>query len=161
MPSADDCARRVLDVVPLVVRAIRATMRRHRGATLSVPQFRSLGYLSRESGASLSDVAEHVGLTLPSMSKMIDGLVERRLVCRGISTRDRRQITLSLSARGQATLRRARARTQARVAEMLGVLSEGERASVIHAMQALRPAFEPRRRRDADRRRRARPGSHR
>jgi DNA-binding MarR family transcriptional regulator len=141
--SADDCARNVLEVVPLVVRTLRATMRLHRGAHLSVPQFRSLGYLSREAGASLSDVAEHVGLTLPSMSKMIDGLVERRLVCRGISTRDRRRITLALSALGRATLQRARGRTQARVAEMLDALSEAERATVIRAMHALRPVFEP------------------
>ena len=143
MTSADDCARNVLEVVPLVVRTLRATMRRHRGPRLSVPQFRSLGYLSREAGASLSAVAEHVGLTLPSMSKMIDGLVARRLVDRGISTRDRRQVTLALSPLGRATLRTARARTQARVAELLDALSDSERVTVIRAMQALRPVFEP------------------
>jgi DNA-binding MarR family transcriptional regulator len=157
--SADDCARNVLEVVPLVVRTLRATMRLHRGAHLSVPQFRSLGYLSREAGASLSEVAEHVGLTLPSMSKMIDGLVERRFVCRGISTRDRRQITLALSALGRATLQRARARTQARVAERLDALSEAERATVIRAMQALRPVFEPGRRSDVAPRQPSRRGS--
>src|SRR5215471_10749262 len=143
MASADDCARNILEVVPLVVRALRATMRQQRGANLSVPQFRSLWYLSRETGTSLSAVAEHVGLTLPSMSKMIDGLVARRLVDRGISTRDRRQVTLALSPLGRATLRTARARTQARVAELLRALSEAERATVILAMQALRPVFEP------------------
>src|SRR5262245_4093159 len=143
MASADDCARNILEVVPLVVRALRATMRQQRGANLSVPQSRSLWYLSRETGASLSAVAEHVGLTLPSMSKMIDGLVARRLVDRGISTRDRRRVTLALSPLGRATLRTARARAQARVATMLGALSETERATVIQAMQALRPIFEP------------------
>jgi DNA-binding MarR family transcriptional regulator len=143
MTSADDCARQVLEVVPLVVRTLRATMRRHRGANLSVPQFRSLGYISRETGASLSAVAEHVGLTLPSMSKMIDGLVARRLVDRAISTRDRRQVTLALSPLGRATLRTARARTQAHLAEVLSALSDAERATVIRAMQAIRPIFEP------------------
>lgn len=143
MASADDCARNVLEVVPLVVRTLRATMRRHRGPNLSVPQFRSLGYLSRETGASLSAVAEHVGLTLPSMSKMIDGLVARHLVDRGISTRDRRQVTLTLSPRGRATLRTARARAQAHLADMLSALSETERATVIRAMRVLRPVFEP------------------
>jgi DNA-binding MarR family transcriptional regulator len=143
MTSADDCARNVLEVVPLIVRTLRATMRQHRGANLSVPQFRSLWFISRETGASLSAVAEHVGLTLPSMSKMIDGLVARRLVDRAISTRDRRQVTLALSPLGRATLRTARARTQAHLAEMLGALSETERTTVIRAMQALRPAFEP------------------
>src|SRR5262245_29431147 len=143
MASADDCARNILEVVPLVVRALRATMRQQRGANLSVPQSRSLWYLSRETGASLSAVAEHVGLTLPSMSKMIDGLVARRLVDRGISTRDRRQVTLALSPLGRATLRTARARTQARVAELLNGLSDSEQVTVIRAMQALRPVFEP------------------
>jgi DNA-binding MarR family transcriptional regulator len=144
MVSADGCARNVLEVVPLVVRTLRATMRRHRGPNLSVPQFRSLWYLSRETGASLSAVAEHVGLTLPSMSKMIDGLVARHLVDRGISTRDRRQVTLTLSPRGRTTLRTARVRAQAHLAEMLGALSETERTTVTRAMQALRPVFEPR-----------------
>src|SRR5262249_62153855 len=96
MASADDCARNILEVVPLVVRALRATMRHQRGANLSVPQFRPLWYLSRETGASLSAVAEHVGLTLPSMSKMIDSPVERRLVDRGIWTLERRPATLAL-----------------------------------------------------------------
>jgi len=143
MTSADDCARNVLEVVPLIVRTLRATMRRHRGAHLSVPQFRSLWFISRETGASLSAVAEHVGLTLPSMSKMIDGLVARRLVDRAISTKDRRQVTLALSPLGRATLRTARARTQAHLAERLGALSDIDRTSVIRAMQALRPIFEP------------------
>jgi DNA-binding MarR family transcriptional regulator len=152
MTRPEDCARHVLEVVPLVVRTLRATMRRHRGANLSVPQFRSLGFLSRQPGASLSAVAEHVGLTLPSMSKMIDGLVARRLVERAISTQDRRQVTLALSPLGRATLRTARARTQAHVAEMLGALSETQRATVIRAMEALRPVFEPGSRSDIARR---------
>jgi len=161
MTRADDCARHVLEVMPLVVRTLRATMRQHRGAHLSVPQFRSLGYLSRETGASLSAVAEHVGLTLPSMSKMIDGLVARRLVDRAISTRDRRQVTLALSPLGRATLRDTRARAQAHVAEMLGALSETERGTVIRAMEALRPVFEPERRGDGVRPRPSRRGPRR
>ena len=38
--SPDDCAREVLEVVPLIMRAIRTDMRSHRTPDLSVPQFR-------------------------------------------------------------------------------------------------------------------------
>ena len=76
--SADECGRQILEAVPMVMLAIRTWMRSHRGSDLSVPQFRVLVYLHRHEGSSLSDIAEHVGLTLPSMSKMIDGLVVTR-----------------------------------------------------------------------------------
>ena len=140
--KATDCARQVLDVVPLVVRSIRSEMRRHRGADLSVPQLRALAFLSREAGASLSQVATHVGTTLPSMSKMVDGLVARGLVRRETSAQDRRRVTLTLSARGQDTLRASRARTQARFAEILAGLSVRDRAGVGRSMEALRRVFE-------------------
>ena len=90
--SPEECARQVLEAVPLVMLAIRTEMRRHRGSDLSVPQFRVLVYLNRHAGASLSDIAEHMGLTLPSMSKMIDGLVLRGLVLRRTNPADRRRV---------------------------------------------------------------------
>jgi hypothetical protein len=44
-----------------------------------MPQFRTLAVIDRNANASLSDVTEHIGLTLPSMSKLVDGLVARKL----------------------------------------------------------------------------------
>jgi DNA-binding MarR family transcriptional regulator len=141
--SADECAREVLEVVPLVMRAIRAEMRSQRTPDLSVPQFRTLAFLSRHEGASLSDVAEHVGLTLPSMSKMIDGLVARNLVVRRISSVDRRCVTLALTGQGKSVLESARRGTEAHLTERVTALSAAERATVVQAMQALRRVFTP------------------
>ena len=56
--------------------------------------------LNRNQGASLSEVAEHVGLTLPSVSKMVDGLVTRGLLTRATDPGDRRRLTLSLTPAG-------------------------------------------------------------
>ena len=60
----------------------RATCAATAAADLSVPQFRTLLFLRRHPGASLSEVAEHIGLTLPSISKMIDRLEARDLLAR-------------------------------------------------------------------------------
>jgi DNA-binding MarR family transcriptional regulator len=139
--SPDETAGELLDVVPRVMRAIRHQMRGYRGLDLSVPEFRTLGFLNRHAGVSLSQVADHIGLTLPSMSKLVDGLVGRKLVEREFNRQDRRRVTLALTGRGRAILQAARTPTQAYLAQVLSALSPGDRASVVRTMQMLRPLF--------------------
>ncbi|MSP12867.1 MAG: MarR family transcriptional regulator [Chloroflexi bacterium] len=139
--TPEECAREVLEVVPTVMRAIRTEMRSRRNPDLSVPQFRTLGFLNRHEGASLSDVAEHIGMTLPSMSKLVDGLVSNCLATRQVDARDRRRVTLTLTEEGKIVLKEAREATQTRLAETLGALPARERALIIEAMEALRGAF--------------------
>ena len=137
------CAQEILEVVPQVMRAIRAELRRHRTADLSVPQFRTLAFIDRNANASLSDVTEHIGLTLPSISKIVDGLVTRKLVTRQTDPTDRRRMTLALTRSGQTALEVSRAATRACLAESLATLTDAERATVVKAMDALRPVFAP------------------
>lgn len=141
VPSPEECAREVLDVVPLVMRAIRAEMRSHRTPDLSVPQFRALLYLRHHPGTSLSAVSDHLGLTPPSTSKLVDGLVARGLLTRETSPSDRRRVMLLVTPPGEAILQAASEATLARLAEALARLDEGGRAAVLEAMQALRALF--------------------
>lgn len=137
-PSPEDCAREVLESVPLVMRGIREQLRKHRARVLSVPQFRTLLFLSRRKGASLSEVAEHIGLTLPSMSTLVDGLVDRNFAVRRTDSDDRRRMTLTLTNRGESTLQSACEATQAYLAEKFGRISETDRKTIVNAMQVLR-----------------------
>jgi MarR family transcriptional regulator for hemolysin len=140
--SADECARDVLEVVPLIMRAIRREMRSHR-TDLSVPQFRTLAFIRNHEGTSLSAVAENIGLTLPSMSKLVDGLVQRQLVIRQTAVHDRRRITLALTEAGLATMRAARESTLGVLADQFAVFSEVERQTIRQAIALLRPGFTP------------------
>ena len=139
--SPKETARELLGTMPLVMRTVRAEMRSHRTLDLSVPQFRTLGFVHRHAGTSLSDVAEHIGLARPSMSKLIDGLVGRKLMVRHDHPDDRRRITLELNARGRALWLSAYAYTQASLADRLSTLSRGEQTTVAHAMQILQHLF--------------------
>lgn len=141
--SSDECAREVLEVVPLVMRAIRTEIRRQRGPDLSVPQFRTLAFLNHRPRTSLSEAADHIGLALPSMSKLVDGLVARRLVVREPCSEDRRRVTLGLTEAGSEALRSARELAQAYLAQVLAPLPAADRATVTRAMQFLRPVFTP------------------
>lgn len=140
--SSDRAAVELMEAVPLVMRAIRSEMRRRRNPDLSVPQFRALAFLRRHDGASMSDVADHVGVALPSMSKMMDGLVERGLVRRTVHARDRRRATLVLSPGGRTMLERARAFTRAFLARRLAHLSRRKRDEIVRAMRTLAEVFQ-------------------
>lgn len=139
--SADKPAHEVLEVVPIVIRVIRAQMRRHRSLALTVPQFRALVFIGDHAGTSLSQVAEFVGITLPSTSTLVDGLVQRKLVTRQSAKGDRRRVTLNLTARGQQDIAEAREHTQDYLAEHLATLPEAERTTVTQAMGILRRVF--------------------
>jgi DNA-binding MarR family transcriptional regulator len=139
--TPNDCARAVLDTVPCIMQSLRAQMRSRRGADLSVPQFRTLAFIGRRPGTSLSDVAQHVGTSLPSMSKLIDGLVERNLVGRVSHAGDRRRVALSLTAEGRALLAAVRGETQSYLAHLFAETTPDERAAVADAMNLLADLF--------------------
>jgi len=141
--SCHRCARGLLTGVPSVMRFIRYQMRQHRQAELSVPQFRSLVFLSHNENASLSEMAEHLGLSLPATSRMVEMLVKRGWMRRRARSSDRRCISLSLTGRGRAVFRKALEATQVALRQRLKALSARELSLVSGAMQVLSRAFAP------------------
>jgi DNA-binding MarR family transcriptional regulator len=138
--SASDCSEQLLEVTPLVWRRIRAEMRRRTMRDLSVPQFNALNFISHHPQASLNVVAEHLGLTAPTTSKLIQKLVSDGVVDRTVAV-DRRRICLSLTSSGKAALSLARSETREQLAERLKALSIDELAAVSVALRALGKAF--------------------
>ncbi len=136
-----DSAWQVLEIVPAVMRTIRAEFRSQRPMDLSVAQFHTLAYIKKNDGASLSSLAAHTGLTLPSMSKLIDGLVERGLVIRNSDREDRRKICLCLTDMGKNELEVAYEHTQAFLVNKISDLPKEDVETVSHAMQILKSLF--------------------
>src|SRR5215468_10363075 len=139
--TADECAVQLVETVPLVTRSIRAEMRRNRRDDLNVPQFRTLAYIGRHPGTSLSDVADHIGLTRATMSKMVDRLKARELVVRQEAPDDRRRVCLELTPLGLSTWQSSRKATRSQLAAQLTALSPEERATIVQAMETLRRVF--------------------
>ncbi|MCJ7432875.1 MAG: MarR family transcriptional regulator [Anaerolineales bacterium] len=135
------CAHELIDTAPQIMQAIRVEMRRGRSCDLSIPQFRTLRFIQCNPDSSLSDLSKHLGLTLPSVSKLVDGLVKQKLVIRQESTADRRCLTLALTQAGASIVNSARASAQANLVKNLGRLSDSELEMVCQAMKLLRPIF--------------------
>ena len=139
--STDAVARELLDVIPVIMRTIRSEMRSHRSNELTVPLFRSLMFLEQQPGVSLQELAGHLGLTSPSVCKIVDGLEAHSMVKRQHSKTDRRKITLALTPEGQNVLEEARSNTQARLADRLSSLSAEQCETVFQAMKIIQPLF--------------------
>ncbi|MBI3300604.1 MAG: MarR family transcriptional regulator [Deltaproteobacteria bacterium] len=135
------CAGEIMEMVPVVMRFLRAEARSHGTPFLSVPQFRVLVFLYRHPGASLSSVAEHLGVTCPTASVLIDRLVRRGLVDRTDYPQERRRIALTLTATGGQHLQQARDATWARVASLLAGLSETELHKIVEGVTLLGKVF--------------------
>jgi MarR family transcriptional regulator for hemolysin len=139
--SPEECVREVLDVIPMVMRSLRAEFRSHRGRDLSIPQYRTLMYLRRTPGKSLADLAEHLGITPPSTSKLVDGLVKRGLVSRQDFPADRRKIVLSLTQAGADLAEASLRLSQVAYLERFAALPKETLEIIKQAMEALRPIF--------------------
>src|SRR5207245_7330638 len=73
---------------------------------VSVVQLRALTVLDREGTANLASLADGMGVTVSTTSRLVDRLVAAGLVDRRTATHTRREIALKLTARGRKTLNR-------------------------------------------------------
>ena len=135
------CADALLEIVPLLMRNIRAKVRRLSGPELSVAQFRALAFLGRNEHAMLGDVANFLALTLPAASKLIDGLVGVGYATREIDPEDRRKVVLALTTAGRRKYAAALKFTADFLAERVSHLGDPERTAIARAMKALEEVF--------------------
>jgi DNA-binding MarR family transcriptional regulator len=126
----------------MIMRAMRAEVRRRRLPELSLPQFRALAFVGRNEGAALSDVAAFLGLGLPSASKLIDGLVDAKFVIREIAPGDRRRVQLGLSMAGHAKYNVMVKQARNFLAGKVAHFSEDQLRQLSETLAALRATFE-------------------
>ena len=107
-------------------------------AGISFTQVRCLGLLA-DAGEPLplSALSERIGLSLPAVSRAVDGLVKRGEVKRAEDPADRRSKLVSPTARGRATYERLIAVRVAGVERFVETLEPGEREALAAALNPI------------------------
>lgn len=136
-------AHTVIQVAWRVLRMVRAEVERRPTPELTLTQMQSLGFLISNPGASLSELAEHLGLQKPTTSKVVEELVQQGRVIREVAPGNRRKLTLHITASGSEVLGSAIEPAITRMAEMLARLTADERQEVERAMSLLHPLVQP------------------
>ena len=138
--DADACARELLEVVPLASRWARAAVRR-REPSWSLPQLMAMGFVRLNPDASLSDLANHLGVGLPTASTLVSRLVSVDQMDRRDDPAERRRALLRLTSKGETQLEAALADTQAELAERLRSLSARDLARICGSLAVLHKLF--------------------
>lgn len=120
-------------------RTIRQAIESVEGAgRLTIPQLRCLQMMATHADGSLtSQLARMLKVAVPTMTSMIDGLVERGLVERQPHPTDRRQVRLLLTTEGRHTLDRYRQITHDRLTQPLARLNGVQKARLAAALTDL------------------------
>jgi DNA-binding MarR family transcriptional regulator len=135
-----DYAKMILDIVPPLMRYVKNEMRVLAKSELTVTQFRVLARLSRSAAAN-RELAEWIGVSAPTMTRMIDALLHKELVTRIQQSEDRRQIEMKLTAKGQTTFDQIKEAVQRKLAEKIRDLPNDKRKSIADGLGALRDTF--------------------
>lgn len=135
----DDTSRRLLEVTMLLMRSIAAHMRQseQRLAPAQVGILARLG----EHTCTLSDLAQHQAVRLPTISRSVSMLVDRGLVERRIPEHNRRQTLVGLTPEGRNALAAIKREAERHTASILADFSDAERRQVHAAAQLLSRAL--------------------
>ena len=137
MSLADlECARLILATFPRAMRTLAQGMRSVVPGQCTMPQYRILGYLYFHGSDSMGRLAERQGVTLPTMTKMVAGLVERGLVERQVDEADRRVVRLHLTGAGQSVFETMNEQVQERLAAIVAQMSADDREALIVGLRA-------------------------
>lgn len=118
-----EVAQDVLHTIPSIMRFVAGEMRQTRRSPKFIPaQFGLMESLAHQP-CSLSELAKHRDVSLPTMSKSVNTLVERGWIRRVPSLHDRRTTRLELTPLGEQVLANIENQIEGRLAKRLRSLS--------------------------------------
>ncbi len=137
-----DCAHSIIASVPRLARLMRQDLRLHSAGLFTEPQFRVMAHLYREGSKCFSRLADHMGVSRPSMSKLVYGLETRGLVRRERDPSDRRRVLLALSSKGIEAYEALLGRTERHIVNWIQELDSEQCAEIVRSFHLLVEAFE-------------------
>jgi long-chain acyl-CoA synthetase len=100
---------------------------------LTTAQYRTLTQLGDGAEAS-SSLAAKLAVSRPTVTAVVEGLVERGLVDRRHSAEDRRRVSVNLTESGRLTLARADEVVSSKLAEVLAAVSPRQAAQAVNGI---------------------------
>ncbi len=127
------------DTPTLTVARLGRLLETNSTAELSLPQYRVLGVLSTGEERA-SQLAARLSVAKPTLTALVDSLVERGYVIREAADGDRRAVRLSITPAGRAALGAAGDQLRGVLDEVLDRCADA--AAVLAALEQLRVALD-------------------
>lgn len=119
------------------IRLLRTLRREDDGSGLSAPRLSALSVIVFAGPMSLAELAMAEQVRPPTMSRIVDALVEKGLVTRVVDTRDRRSVRIAATTDGAQLLEAGRERRVHALVRRLGGLADSERRALARGVEIL------------------------
>lgn len=133
-------AELIINVVPKTMQSIRQDMRKERGE-LTITQFRMLANV-KHGVCNNKELGERLGVSEAAVSRMIDLLVQEKLIKKIVNKDDRRNKVLSLTTNGKKLFEQITASARGRLAIRLETMDKKDREAVIFGLEVLQKNLE-------------------
>jgi DNA-binding MarR family transcriptional regulator len=111
-------------------------------ADVTLPQFRALVLLDANGTMSVAQLAEAMGVVPSTATRMCDRLVAKKLIRREIDQNNRRQMLLSLHAKGEELLAESTRRRKQQISRLLRAIPPAEQHRLAASLRVLVAAAE-------------------
>jgi DNA-binding MarR family transcriptional regulator len=119
------------------IRLLRLLRREDDSSGLSAPRLSALSVLVFSGPLSLAELAAAEQVRPPTMSRIVDALVESGLVTREVKPGDRRSVRIAATEEGKRLLDLGRERRVHSLASRLDKLAESERRALARGVEIL------------------------
>ena len=101
---------------------------------VTLTQYRTLIVLASRGPQNLAGLAEAVGVTPATATRMCDRLVKKELVARSAELGDRRHVRLALTKKGMALVSKVTKRRRQEIESIVEAIAPGEQAILVQAL---------------------------
>lgn len=126
----------------LLVRADPARMEQWAGLGLTMTQVRVLYTLQIEDRLAAGELAERLNVRPSTVTRIVDRLVQNKLVARDVDESDRRLVRHRLTKKGASVFRELQSMGRERLARVFDQLDDGQVKRVVEALRDLNEAVE-------------------
>lgn len=128
----------VIDAVLHASRALVAVAARSIAAVaedVTLPQYRVLVLLAGHSPQGVAELATSIDVSPSTVTRMCDRLVGKGLVRRRVSSTDRRQVQLGLTAEGRGVVQKVTDHRRTEIARIVQALPHSQRSQLVNALE--------------------------
>ena len=119
------------------IRLLRTLRRENGGGELSAPRLSALSVIVFGGAMSLTELAAAEQVKAPTMSRIVDALVDRGLVTRVAKPGDRRSVRIAATELGTQLLHAGREQRVSALVARLSTLADSERRALARGVEIL------------------------
>jgi DNA-binding MarR family transcriptional regulator len=119
------------------IRLLRLARRDEQAGELSGPRLSALSFVALAGPVSLAELAAAEQVRPPTMTRLVDRMVEEGVVTRETDPHDRRMVRISVTDKGRRMIEQAGPKGGAGLAARLHRLAESERRALARAVELL------------------------